>query len=191
MDVHDLEIYKAMGARPRVHNNGFIQIDLNENDRLHIWGHPDIPRQKVASPIHDHIFGFVSKVLVGRMVNLNYGIIPRVTGEFRVYEPSVRIKEDTVLGATDTTVSLIPLSFGSYSKGDTYGILKYAFHETFVAEPTVTLIHKVGKTQAQGNVTKVPRVLVPVDKQPDNEFDRYGYDEDMLWRIAEEVLGIS
>lgn len=53
---------RAVGERPRVHGNGFIQLDVTPRTRLHFWS-PEIPRQKVATPIHDHVFGFVSYVI--------------------------------------------------------------------------------------------------------------------------------
>ena len=62
------------------------------------------------------------------------------------------------------------------------------FHESFPAEPSATIIFKDDKTQAQGNDSAQPRVLVSVGMEPDNEFNRYGFDEDMLWDITFEVL---
>jgi hypothetical protein len=38
---------------PRVHGNGFIQLDLPDGKRLHVWDE-DIPRQKVNTSMHDH-----------------------------------------------------------------------------------------------------------------------------------------
>lgn len=47
---------QATEAKPRVHPNGFIQLDISETDRLHVW-HPSLPyRQKTFSPVHNHIF---------------------------------------------------------------------------------------------------------------------------------------
>src|SRR3546814_5268128 len=96
----DLKAVRERGGRPRVHGNGFIQLDLTERGRLHIWGDPRIPRQKTATPIHDHVFGFESTVVVGRLVNLVFSIVYCESGGFEVYAPSIREGEDTVLGPT-------------------------------------------------------------------------------------------
>lgn len=49
-----------------LHGLGFIQIKLDDNQRLHIW-HPDLPRRKCFehSNIHNHRFAFKSTVLKG------------------------------------------------------------------------------------------------------------------------------
>ena len=80
---HYLERLREL--EPRVHGNGFIQCDLPHRKRLHIWGHPAIPRQKVSSPIHDHVFSFASIVLVGRLVNIVYKAVSNgEQGKFRL-----------------------------------------------------------------------------------------------------------
>ncbi len=54
-------------SEPRIHGNGFIQVDLDELHRLHLWD-VMIPRQSVDSSIHDHAFGFESRTLQGMLV---------------------------------------------------------------------------------------------------------------------------
>lgn len=60
------------GEEPRVHPNGFIQVNLDEfhNRRLHMW-HPDVPTQGINT-IHDHVFNMNSEVVVGTMTNATY-----------------------------------------------------------------------------------------------------------------------
>jgi hypothetical protein len=60
-------VLKERGVRPRVHGNGFIQVDLTADTRLHVWGDKRIPRQNVYTPIHDHVFGFESTISVFSM----------------------------------------------------------------------------------------------------------------------------
>lgn len=191
----DLYNLRRLGTFPRVHGNGFIQIDLDHERRLHIWGHRDIPRQRTPSPIHDHIFGFISHILVGNIANVNYELTPSDKGPWHMYNPVVRNKEDTILEKMDDQRwDTKPLSTtivdadSSILYGKVYDIAPGVFHETFAPFPAATIIFKDGRTQAQGNDSDQPRVLVPVDDEPDNDFDRYGFDEDMLWDITFEVL---
>lgn len=58
------------------------------------------------------------------------------------------------------------------------------FHETYVAEPTVTFLEKT----TPGSRTTSPFVLVPHGREPDNTFHRHAYSEQMLWNIIEEIL---
>jgi hypothetical protein len=61
---------------PRVHPNGFIQLDLSPDHRrrLHIW-HPDVPDQGVQS-IHDHVFDMESQVILGLLGQRLYEMHP-------------------------------------------------------------------------------------------------------------------
>jgi len=54
-----------------LHGLGFIQLVLPNNQRLHVW-HPDLPRRNCYeySAIHNHRFGFESRVLKGKQCNV-------------------------------------------------------------------------------------------------------------------------
>src|SRR5665213_567737 len=60
------------GSLPRVHGNGFIQLDVDPVTRIHFWGHHEIPRAKPMTPVHDHVFDFTSAVTKGWVLNINY-----------------------------------------------------------------------------------------------------------------------
>ena len=59
-----------MTTKISLHGLGFIQVELNPHQRLHVW-HPDLPRRTCFehSQIHTHSFDFQSTVLVGEMLN--------------------------------------------------------------------------------------------------------------------------
>jgi hypothetical protein len=188
----NLKAVRAMGNRPRVHGNGFIQLDLTERSRLHIWGDHRIPRQKVATSIHDHVFGFESTVIVGRVINVVYAVEAREHGDYRVYVPKVREGEDTILKPTAMQVVADPIHVDMTdwrSSSRKYGIIMGEFHETVAPDgPAATIIIKDDLTQAQGNDKALPRVLCPIGLEPDNVFNRYDADPDLLWRIIEQTL---
>jgi hypothetical protein len=187
----NLSAVRATGSKPRVHGNGFIQLDLTEETRLHIWGDPRIPRQKVSTQIHDHVFGFESTIIVGRLINVVYTAVPSKNGAFSVYIPEIRDREDTVLNDTMLRVDVAPVHTDVvqwHNMRALYTIRPFEFHESFAPDgPAATIITKDAPTQAQG-AEKAPRVLVPVGQEPDNEFNRYDADEDLLWKIIEETL---
>lgn len=186
----NIEELKRRGTRPRVHGNGFIQVDLTKDNRLHVWGDKRIPRQNVYTPIHDHVFGFKSTIIVGRLFNIVYGYGKQTFGDYRVYVPEIREGEDTVLKATTERVTIFPIRADLVdwqTRDKTYEMDPFIFHETFVTEPTATIIQKTDLTMAQGNSFK-PRVLVKWGQDPDNEFNRYAYDDELLWRIVERVI---
>lgn len=191
MDKATLEKLKELGNRPRVHGNGFIQLDIDDRRRLHIWGHPEIPRQLTRSPIHDHIFSFKSRCLVGRLANVNYHQHIAPEGNWCVHVPQVRKDEDTILIPTQEKCFVVPASvevIDARGPVQTYQMPAYTFHETFTDGPAATVIVKDGPTQAQGGAG-LPRVLVNVEDKADNDFDRYDCaDPETLWKIIEEVL---
>ncbi len=194
----NLAAVRATGSRPRVHGNGFIQLDLTATTRLHVW-HPSVPKQRVSTPIHDHVFSFDSLCIAGRLVNVIYRFVEveaeDPTAEFRLYTPQVREGCDTVLWPTDTCGYVGPLGVDMVMArslgvcGNTYHMPRYQFHESIAPDGiAATIITKVGRTQAQG-ATRVPRVLVPRGLQPDNEFNRHHVcPEPRLWRIIEQTL---
>lgn len=62
---------------PRLHGNGFLQMDLGDsNCRLNIWPYPAISGQTVSTQMHNHGFGFESQVLLGRVVNRAIDVMP-------------------------------------------------------------------------------------------------------------------
>lgn len=176
-------------SRPRVHGNGFIQVDLTPTHRAHYWGHPDIPRQKKRSPIHDHIFGFMSCVLKGRLVNIEY--VTTMGEDFDIWQP-VRggpFNKDVLEQAKGTAPVgidvhhcdvMLPNRFQSQ-----YHMPPFRFHETHTDEPAVTIIEKDGPIRSPNYL---PRILVPHGGSPDVEFDRYAAPEETLWGIIKEII---
>lgn len=187
---------RAIGNKPRVHGNGFIQLDLTGNTRLHVWNER-VSKQRVPTPIHDHVFSFESRVIVGRLISVVYEFTGRPrqspTSEFRMYVSQVGEGDNTVLVPTEEygSVSVAHTEMVMASTvmgGNKYDMPKGWFHESIALDgPVATIITKDGPTQAQGG--DAPRVLVPVGVEPDNEFNRHrAMPESLLWSIIEETL---
>ena len=192
--------YRGHGDnQPRVHGNGFIQLDLTPRSRLHVWGHPYIPRQKVATPIHDHIFSFTSYVLWGRLINVVYAenapytVVTQGLPTGRFFEPHVREQgsgsEDQVLWARDqSSHSLSVKDVQIVNAGESYQLNHGVLHESIAPEIAVSVIQKSGPTMGQGAVAR-PRVFVPEGLEPDNEFNRYtAASRELLWEIISLAL---
>lgn len=184
----------ALGAArdsrlPRVHGNGFIQLDLTSRVRLHFWGHPDIPRQTVETPIHDHVFGFESTILLGRLTNISYMAVPCSSrnASHDVHQAQVRHGEDTILTPTGRYVMLAVNSARCYLPRQCYHMVPGAIHESVPSGPSASVIRKGGPTLAQGSSQK-PSVFVPHGLEPDNHFDRYAATETELWRIIDAIM---
>lgn len=175
------------GTDIRVHGNGFLQINLPGNQRLHLFGHPDLPRQKAPTPVHDHRFGFYSLILSGTLVNVDWTFR---TDEFTpphshfvcTFEASAKGGEDTALiPHRNRTGYLLKEGVNIYQSGQQYRIAPGAIHETFANEPTFTFV-----TKAE-NSPHIPRVFCRIGREPDNEFTRYDLAPDDLWQIVESA----
>ena len=169
------------GARPRVHGNGFVQLDLTDRRRLHVWGDPRIPRQVTPSQIHDHTFSFKSQIIIGQLVHRTMEPRPDPAGAYDLYKAVVRKGEDTYLGKEPGRFSVTITCEHLAKAGSEYSFQAGRFHETVAPWLCVTIITKDGPTLSQGGPP--PRVLVPVGLEPDNTFDRYQTPPDALWGI--------
>lgn len=87
------KIQREKGGNPRVHPNGFIQLDLTATDkswdqskkrghsgaavRLHVWNPPgiELPHQGTINEIHDHVFDMSSTVIKGRLTQRLYEFV--------------------------------------------------------------------------------------------------------------------
>lgn len=164
-------------TNPRVHPNGFVQFDLSEELRLHVWHH-EIPRQKTNTPIHDHTFDMTSEVLNGRMVNINYEIMTEPLSRFVIHVP-----ENGKLTPTEQQVGIDKNSVDVIWYGEEYSVPEGSFHESIAPHSAVTLIHM---SPTQRSIP--PRVLVPRTQKPDNSFDRYDAMTEDVWGIVRDVM---
>lgn len=189
-------VLKLAAGAPRVHGNGFVQIDLGPRVRLHVWGDPRIPKQAVDVPIHDHSFGFVSYVLVGALENVVYEMcalddprlaqvtFPRVVVPHRA---TVRRGSDTALSPSgDPATKIFSSRRRIVRAGEHYEMRPADIHESIPHGVTVSIIFKDGPSLAQGG--PAPLVYVPEGVEPDNVFDRHAVDQALLWRVVEDAF---
>lgn len=180
----------GLGGAPRVHGNGFVQLDLPGRLRLHVWGDPRVPRQSVSTQIHNHVFGFASRVYVGRLVNVTYSRMPDPAGRYRLCEAVCRDGEDTMLVPVlaGSRRTMTPVRVQAVEEGETYDFPDELYHETLTNQVTVTVIEKRGRTLAERPEGPRPRVFVPHDREPDNSFHRDRCDPWLLWSVVFRAL---
>lgn len=184
------EIDKARreGRQPRVHPNGFLQLDLDPDPnlpqrkrRLHIFD-DRLPRQVVRTSVHDHIFDMGSFVMKGTVINDVYKLVLDEDGEFEVYKAQEAKCTETNLVPTGERVRM-EIARSTYIRmGMSYTFPAFEFHDSRHEGVTATIM-----TKEQVRVG-TPRVLVPVDAEPDNSFSREEQDIDALWALIEETF---
>ncbi len=186
-ELPSISTLPSLGS-PRVHPNGFIQLDLDNELRLHVW-HPRLPyRQRTYHPVHDHVFAFTSYLYSGRLVHVHYELWPSDDATHFMWQARAIGPEESVLEVHPSMepVKLRPVRTKVLQPGDMYTFLAGEFHETLSNVPTLTIIRKIGPTIHQGS-KRQPSIAVPVGVRPDNDFRRDAVDLDVLWELIKEA----
>ena len=172
-------------TEPRLHPNGFIQYDLPTGDRLHIW-HPDLPiAQVVHNPIHDHTFDFTSSIVLGRLMHVVYKFQPCNGGQYQLHRAVVSEDEDTKLIPLEQVGDMKVEELFIFGRGSRYSFKHRLFHKSEGMGLTATIV-----TKTIIDCLPFPRIAVPVDVDPDNNFRRHQYDTKKLMVHVDEVLQI-
>lgn len=189
MDILD----KKNCGDPRTHENGFIQLDLDFPWRLHVWPEHGrgFKKQATDSPIHNHMWGFRSWTLYGRIHDVGYDVIPtrrldsgdKASGflhEFHVVkEGKLHSVQDFCLAHRRTRHTI--------AAGGTYRMEAGVFHASEWDDLAVTIICRDAPTK------QFVRVLCPYGQVPDNSFDRATANPlhvlwDYIWRGVHAAL---
>ena len=176
----------VMTDKITLHGLGFIQVQLEGNQRLHVW-HPELPRRACVehSAIHDHRFNFMSRVIVGTQINHEYDMVRHDAGEFMLYlHEGARTAGGGRPWTPDGRANLVLAYTGEIKAGNDYNTQAYHFHRT---EPggdgrVATIMAKRGVYPAGAHST------CRLGIQPDTEFDRFQWSPAQLWEVVSDVL---
>lgn len=138
-----------------LHGLGFIQLILGGNQRMHVW-HPDLPRRDCYehSAIHNHRFGFRSRVLKGVQVNrrCDLEIVKPGTGShILISHNGPRSDKGGRLSYPVADVNVIERELEKYSAGQEYFMPAMEYHYTPCVGVVVTLMTKTEETQLHAN----------------------------------------
>jgi hypothetical protein len=177
--------------RISLHGLGFVQVELDGGQRLHVW-HPRLPRRRCFehSRIHDHRWAFHSTVLVGELTNRVFDHTWAANGD----GPHVAYLHDGPRRPSgnrgwrpDGTVYLHHARSGRVRAGGSYFMPKYRFHRTEVGgEGLLATIIRKG---AYSEDNRAAHSLCTAGVTPDVDFDRFQLPDSRLWEVVREVLG--
>lgn len=176
----------VMTDKITLHGLGFVQVQLQGAQRLHVW-HPELPRRTCFehSAIHDHRFGFASRALVGTQINHCYSMQRDDDGEFVLYlHEGKRQAGGGRPWTPDGRANFHREAFFSIHAGSDYNTMAYEYHRT---EPggdgrVATIMQKRGEHSAGAHSTCRYGI------QPDTDFDRYQWPAARLWEVVRDVL---
>jgi hypothetical protein len=191
-------------GNPRIHPNGFIQLDLEPVEdswdaskkrghsgatrRLHIWNPPmvTLPRQKTVNEIHDHVFDMHSLVLKGTLFQHMYyftvGLAEDPTHE--IYRAVYDKASSSRLAPTGIKGLLRHATHFPVHAGSDYTQPAFTLHNS--EAPLGTVVTLMTKERVhEGDAT----VICPIDSPPDNDFDRASAaPAEDLWLAIEQSL---
>ena len=150
-----------MRLAPSRFGSGFVQVQLQGNQRLHVW-HPELPRRTCFehSAIHNHRFDFDSLILVGEKINIEYADLPPTSAAFIRETHGLYLHEGarTARGGrpwvTNGRVDMRQAHRRVIPAGSTYRMKAYDFHRT----------------------------------EPGGDFDRFQWSPAQLWEVVSDVL---
>lgn len=181
----------VMTDKITLHGLGFVQVQLQGNQRLHVW-HPELPRRACFehSAIHNHRFDFESRVLVGTQINIEFADFPPTSACFHQETHELFLHEGarTACGGRpwvpNGRVDMRQLRVQPITAGSTYRMKAYDFHRT---EPggdgkVATILKKGWEGQKGAQSSCV------IGIEPDTDFDRFQWSPAPLWEIVADVM---
>lgn len=178
----------AEEAELRIHGNGFLQAETKEG-KMHVWD-TRLPSQSVSTNMHNHNHGFTSEIVHGAISMVEWNLCAANPRD-EVYVPHCaipRVGKDTKLEPSGELVSLTNRRAFLFQAGSryTFPLNMDLFHDVLPVwsekQMVITLVTRGGFTSPI-----LPTVLVPMGLEPDNEFDRYAF-EDIARTVYEDAV---
>ncbi len=187
----EFEKLKNGSYKPRIHPNGFIQLDITENIRLHVWPKENLIKDNIRLPMHDHTFGFDSFVMNGSIGNKIFDITKDQNGTYNLYTvmPYVAIKKEGILEKSDGCYSLHETKQFWTNAGESYHMDPFVFHESQLKQDAEIAVTAIKILPFDKNMSA--RVLCPINETPIQSFQRDSIDQDTLWNYIEKGLSES
>jgi hypothetical protein len=183
------EDLRLLSTPPRLHPNGFIQLDLTTNlsVRLHVWPDEELRAQKTRHSIHDHSFDMTSEILTGCLTNLTYKFQPSEYNKQTTLYRAKRLPDtqETILAPATMKINtgyLTILKADIFRPGDKYSLSKFILHDSIPHGLTATIMTKSRLSDYS------PLIAIPKGIEPDNEYRRDTIDLEILWSFIQRAL---
>jgi hypothetical protein len=154
---------------------GFIQIKLNENERIHFYTNK-LARTVQEEEIHNHRYNFVSRILKGIFTQTIYEI-DYSGADFILTQETC--KEEKI-SFPKVPCNIIPVFTQDYDMRDSYYINHNTFH-TVDSTNAITYIKRSGYKKDYADI------IYPKDKPPICPFS-VKIPENTLWALVESML---
>jgi hypothetical protein len=187
-----IDLLKQRGHHPRLHPNGFIQLDIEPGvSRLNVWPIEIVSTDARRHPIHNHSYDIKSTILVGALTNITYQkestreeFATHILHRAQRRPGSANETEIYPVGGELQNVRLYGWNINMYAAGETYDLPRKKLHDSLPQGKTATIMQMGNPDQDYG-----PLVAVPKGVLPNNGFKRERPDiEWLLWDMIDSVL---
>lgn len=162
---------------------GFIQLKMNQHERLHFY-HPEILPIVDEEEIHNHRYDFTSEIIKGKLYQDIFFPIkvddPRST--HGVY--NVSCKPEDSGKPSELIYNCTPILVGSFStrEGNQYTMTKNAFHRVKIKEPTITYLKR------ESPQVEFAQIIKPIGMPDVCPFSKKLTDDE-IWDVISGVMG--
>lgn len=152
---------------------GFIQLKLNDNERLHFYTEKLIKTVN-EEEIHDHRYNFVSTILKGTLAQQIYNIRYQGWGnnvDYEYYITQETCSEHNKIDFPKTNCNILEVYNKTYVKNDSYYLDHNTFHKVS-SNDAITYVSRLNITKDYANVVyrKGQIITCPFSvKRPDDE----------------------
>jgi hypothetical protein len=187
-----IDFLKKLGKKPRFHGNGFTQLYLNKDVRLHVW-HPSLkPMRDHNSMIHTHRYDVNSVTYRGVLIHTTYDIeyeAPHEEHDIRIVQlDGASDAHKTPEIETGITGRLLVRHQYHFAPGSMYSFKRDLFHSSDAqgTEPVVTIFRRSNKSEEWA------RVLCGInDPQATHAFDPSSQpSQEMLWAVINDAISM-
>lgn len=154
---------------------GFIQLKINDVWRLHFYS-PKLP--VITEDIHNHRYGFLSKVLKGSLTNHVVELDYTDSDDHKIL--SVSCDEKFKAPTDESYVGIKSITTDTYTVGQGYVMTPDMFHRT-TANNCITMLMRTHRSKDFANV------VLPRNETPVCPFSKK-IEEEQLWSMIEEML---
>ena len=179
-----VDVLRERGYEPKWFGLGFIQMKINENERLHFW-HPELLPDVPDEEIHDHRYDFTSTVVTGKLTHEVYDFVAVNTDVTNADYQMAFVSCDPTKPLSETSQEITFGEIQSYGSqiltaGSSYFFPSRRFHKTH-AKRAVTYLER-GPVQYE-----YARSIRPIDSPSICPFSN-PLPTNMLWECIADLL---
>lgn len=178
-----LEEIKRVGKNIRVHPNGFIQLNLEDDYRLHLFLDKEVYERFPRTPIHTHALVLESRVMLGEVTNVEYEVQEDPLGNLCMY--TAQNMESELEKVLSKTYSISSKREETIKVGEEYRVKVHTFHESLHKGDTITIVRKIRNNSGISGACGID-ILCLKDQTPVT--GRVKIPENELWEKLETVL---